>query len=282
MKINRLKKTTMWACMIIVLAMILSLTVLADLIFIEAETGKAGGIETINDGGAYNGKCIQSTDTEQTIEYTFSIEKAGNYFIWARVYAESSGDNSYFYSLNGEKYDLTDPEMFIFDFYEDNENPTGGDYDFDPKIQGDSLYSTWYWMRMNWRDTSEDPAIWYNTKNHEMKAGNNTLLLQTREVGAMIDKFIITDDASYDPKKITGDPEAAYLEEKAASEAAAAVVEEPAAPEPVVVAEPPPPAPVVEVTPKTSDNMFNLFLGFVVISVVLSGVLTVMRRKTNK
>ena len=257
----------------------MSLNVFADMLFIEAESGKADGIATVNNSGAYNGKAIQSKETEQTIEYKFNIEKAGKYIIWARVYATASSDNSYLYSFNGSK---NGSDLWIFDFYEENDNPTPGSSDpyFDPKVQGPELYSTWYWIRMNYRDVSTDPAGWYNTQIFDMSTGTQTLLLQTREVGAMIDKFIITDDLNYNPNKIDGDPEVPYLAELAAAAAAAAAAEAAAAAPsaaveevqvPVAVAAP---APV----PNTSDNG-SVYVLMLLSALLTAGVLILRRRK---
>ena len=193
-------------------------------VFIEAESGKNSGMQIADDAGAFNGKCIVSQDAEDTIEYTINIDNPGQYVIWARVYAEAASDNSYLYSFNGDTFNGTD--MWIFDFYEMNEQPTPNDRFFDPKLQGDELYFTWYWLRMNYRDPSVDPAAWWNMQFFNMKAGANTLLLKTREIGAKIDKFIVTDDLDYDPKTISGDPEVPYLAKLAEEAAAAAAAEE--------------------------------------------------------
>ena len=235
-----------------------------DFIFIEAESGKNSGMNIASDAGAYSGKCIVSKDAEDTMEYTIDIANPGEYVIWARVYAENEADNSYLYSLNGDLFNGTD--MWIFDFYEFNAQPTPSDRYYDPLLQGADLYFQWYWMRMDWRDTNVDPAVWWNMKFFDMKAGANEFLLKTREIGAKIDKFIVTNNLDYDPKLIVGDPEASYLAQLAAEEAAAAA--EAAANEEVPA---PSPAPDPGTSPVTGNTgIIILFVALAASGFVLS------------
>jgi hypothetical protein len=239
----------------------LSLTALgASFVFIEAESGQNNGMGIIDDGAAYSGKCIVAQTTDDTIEYAFDIENAGKYVIWARVYGVDSTMNSFLYSMDGERFN---DAMLIFDLYELVDLSNTDDPYYDPVISTDEMYEQWYWMRVNWRDNSDDPAIWHNTKIFDLSAGSHSLLFQARELESRIDKMIITDDLGYDPKTISGDPEVPYREElarlaaeKAAAEAAEAAANE-TPEEPVAPAEPPPPAPAV---PQTSDNAMVLVL----------------------
>ena len=286
MKINRKKKFG-FVCLTLILIMTLSLTVFADMLFIEAESGKIDGLSVVNNTGAFSGKAIQSTEAEQTVEYTFNIDKAGKYLIWARVYCTFAEDNSYFYSLDGDTYNGSD--LWIFDYYEDSDYEIKPDQKYiRPEYNDPALYSTWYWIPMSYRDTGGDPVTRHNVRIFDMTAGSHKLLLQTREIGAMIDKFIITDDLDYDPSKITGDPEAVYLAAIAAEAAAKAAAEAAAAAPVVVEAVPAPaPAPVAAVStsatpPATSDTAFTYILIFMLSSVVFSATITILRRGKNR
>ena len=248
MKKHRIKKQIICVCMTLILVLILALPVLAEFIFIEAESGQNSGFAIV-DGGALNGKAIEAATADDTIEYTFNIEKGGKYTIWARVWGVDSTMNSFLYSFNGDTFN---DAMWIFDLYEEvGEISNADDPYYDPMVNTSELYESWYWMRVNYRDNSGDPAVWHNTRIFDMPAGTNTLVIKARELSSRIDKMIITDDFSYDPKTIAGDPEVPYLaalaaaEAEAAAAAAAAEQEQPAAAE----------GPTATVAaPKTSDS----------------------------
>ena len=286
MKIKRSKKFTSFAyiCITLILIISLSLTALADLLFVEAESGKVDGISIIDDGAAFGGKVIQTTDVEQTSEYTFNLEKAGTYIIWARVFHEHNEDNSYFYSVDGDTYNGAD--LWIFDYYEESEYEVipGGKYLRPEYNNAAAVNSTWYWIPLTYRDADADPVTRHNIKLFDLTAGAHTLLLQAREVGAKIDKIIITDDLDYAPHTIDGDPEAVYLAELAAIEAAAAAEAEALAAATVtaeavevpVQAAVEAPAPVV---PQTGDNAFVYVLAFALLGSI--SVIILRRRREN-
>jgi hypothetical protein len=274
-------KKIMCAFLIAILMLSLSLTVSADTLFIEAESGAIkNGMLVVDANGAYSGKVIQSTerDVDESVEYTFNIENAGKYIIWARVYATHAEDNSYFFSVNGDMYN--GHSLYTFDYYEDSDyevnldNPDNAKF-IRPEYQ-DPLYDVWYWIPLSFRDVDEDPQTRHNVKFFDLPAGTNKLYVETREAGALIDKFIITDDLNYEPHKIDGDPETIYLAEKAAAEAAAAP-----APEPAPAAEAATPAPVAVPTPapQTSDNILFSILIF---AAVCAAAIFVLKRRECK
>ena len=268
-------KQIMFLLMTALLILTLSLPVLAEFVFIEAESGKTSNFPIIDNAGAFNGKAIEAQTADDEIVYTFNIEKAGKYTIWARVWGVDSTMNSFLYSLNG---DMFNDALWIFDLYEAvGEISNDADPYYDPMINTSDLYETWYWMRINWRDNSGDPAIWHNTKIFDMKAGENTLLIKARELSSRIDKLIITDDLGYDPKTISGDPEAPYLAEFAAAKAAAdaaaaAAAAEEAAPAPAAEQRPAPQA------PRTADGSM-VFVLILIPAAVLSVLLLRKKRK---
>ena len=286
MKIKRSKKFTSFAyiCITLILIISLSLTALADLLFIEAESGKVDGISIIDDGAAFGSKAIQTTELGQTIEYTFNLEKSGKYIVWARVFHEHNEDNSYFYSLDEDTYD--GENLWIFDYYEESEYEVipGGKYLRPEYNNAAAVNSTWYWIPLTYRDANADPVTRHNIKLFDLTEGAHTLLLQAREVGAKIDKIIITDDLDYAPHTIDGDPEAIYLAELAAIEAAAVAEAEALAAATVtaeavevpVQAAVEAPAPVV---PQTGDNAFVYVLAFALLGAL--GVISLRRRREN-
>ncbi|MCL1792263.1 MAG: hypothetical protein FWG34_00175 [Oscillospiraceae bacterium] len=281
MKTRRFKKQALCTCMTAMLILALSLPALAGFVFIEAESGKTDNFPIISNADAFSGKAIEAQTDADTIEYTFTVENAGKYIIWARVMGIDSTMNSFLYSLDGE---MNGADYWIFDLPEAVDLSNTDDAYYESKFSTDELYEKWYWMPINYRDVSDDPAVWHNTKIFDMAAGEHTLVVKARELSSKIDKFIITDDLSYYPNAIAGDPEIPYLEalaaEKAAAEAAeaeaaaaaqAAQQEEAAA---AAATEPPPPA---AAAPQTSDGIVFPVLIFIA-SLVLSAGLSFFRK----
>lgn len=283
-RLKKLKKQIIFVLTAILFIMTFTITALADMVFIEAESGKIDGLSTVDDSGAFGGKAIQSTEAAETVEYNFNIADAGTYLIWARVKHENNEDNSYFYSLDGSTYNGVD--LWIFDYYENSEYELTADTKYlRPEYNDDNaILNKWYWIPLTYRDAEGDPVTRHNPQYFEISAGSHTLLMETREVGALIDKLIITNDLDYAPHTIDGDPEAIYLAEIAAAEAAAAeaaAVDENAMgggddnvhvePAPVVTAP-------VAVAPQTSDNVSI----FVIILMLSAAVLFARRRAVSK
>ena len=261
-----MKKQIIAVFLTVVLLLGLTLPVAAAHIFIDAASGKNNGMNIVSDPAAYSGKYIEALNADDSIEYTFNIESAGKYVIWARIMGFDSGTNSFLYSFDG---DSNGDALWIFDLYEaltTEINPA--DPFFDPKVGTNELYETWYWMPINARvpATDTDPAVWHTARIFDMSVASHTIMFKCRETTARIDKLIITNDMSYNPNKIEGDPEIAYLasiviEEAAVEEAAAAETQAPTT-KPNV--------------PQTSDNILIIGMIFIGLSVVL-----LRKRKIN-
>ncbi|MCL2816482.1 MAG: hypothetical protein FWD23_17945 [Oscillospiraceae bacterium] len=287
-----MKKRVIFLCVTAALILTLSLTALAaDPIFIYASEGKNKGMVLTDSGESYSGKYVSGDTDETYIDYTFNIAEAGDYIIWARVWASGDANNSLLYHMGGKAspnsvtfadnintFDMRDALWGEQDVL--NPNRPSWDNFYDPDIHNsEDWYGVWYWMPICYRGVSDEISFYkYTTDRFSLGAGDHTLTIYTRisEPDARFDMFIVTNDLSYDPSKAGGDPKTAWLAahpaaaeepEPAAEEAPAepAAVPEPAAPAP----EPAPPA------PQTGDP----FLIFQVTALLAAGTAYLARKK---
>jgi len=232
--------------------------------------------------GAFNDKYIYGEENSyEIINYEFEIKEAGDYYLWFRLMGQGDDFNSFFVMIDGGGFNQNDGygdgEYYTFDMWEPSE---GYDYSdsnpFLPSLDDhknpDWIYNpNWHWIPLSYRDATVDPPVRHNLVKQNFTAGKHTMEIMTREPECYLDKIIITNNLSYDPRAISGDPESIYLAELAAAEAAAAAEAEAAAPEPTAA------APVVTApAPQTGDNTVIYFLAFVLVA---SAALTLLRRR---
>lgn len=150
-------------------------------------------IKLNDDSGTYNGKMLSgfTRDDEGSNDFTtlkFSIPSDGKYAVWFLVSATGDTDNSLFLSLD-------DGDLFTCDYLEGE----------------DSYYNNWYYMWMNSRseiveetgmeNVGSAAALTGQKKYFDLKTGDHTLKIITREPEAKYAAVIITDDLNYDPNK---------------------------------------------------------------------------------
>lgn len=265
--VNKLKL----ALVLIMALSMLAINVHADTLFIEAETGTDSSMTIGSDSDAYGGKYIYSDELEKSITYKFTIEEAGKYLIWARVYATNDTDNSMFFLVDGQT--LEGQENYVFDFYEPSEYEIAQDNKLLPDDfrAGDPYYGKYYWLPLSYRDVNVDPAIRFNYIEFDLKAGEHTLVMMPREAGARVDKLIITSDLSYDPTKISIDPEEQWAIDNAPVEIAEP---EASAEAPVTTA----PTPTVTAA-QTSDSI--VWLVFLSLAAVMTITLIAKKRSVR-
>jgi len=113
-------------------------------------------------------------------QYKFSVAKTGTYYIWCRVLAASPNSDSFFVGIDGSK-----PE--IFDFTQD-------------------LWSAqWQWRPITLRnaeipDTPESLRL--IPRKLDLDAGEHAVTFQGREVGAKINRLVVTDQAAFKPEQL--------------------------------------------------------------------------------
>ena len=260
--VNKLKL----AFVLILACCMLAVSVYADTIFIEAESGTDNSFPIESDSNAYGGKYIASAELEKSITYKFNITEAGKYLIWTRNFATNDVDNSMFYIIDGTG--LENQENFVYDYYEPSEYEIAENrYTPENFREPEAYYGHWYWMPMSYRDVNVDPAVRFNLKEFDLSAGEHTLVIMPREAGARMDKLIITNDMSYDPTVISIDPEEQWIIDNTVIEADVPAPAETEAPAAAVVADPTP----VAAAPQTSDNTM-LFVLFALAGLTAVGV----------
>lgn len=211
----------------------------AETIFIEAESAKNETLIIQDHDGAFNGKVLTSTEKEQKATIEFEVKEGGTYAIWARVHHKTQLDNSFFYSMDKEE------TKWVFDLFEDESQK--------------EHFNNWYWWKLNFRNE----GVLFNEKLYELSPGKHTLDLYAREPGALLDKIIITNDLTYDPTEIMGDPEVAT---QAPAEAQASSGTEAAA------------QTTTEANPQTGDAGITLYL---ILAAAGAASFLLLRRKSG-
>ena len=198
------------ACLSLILIVALATSAsAAHVIFFDSSHATLDGVQVVASADAFSGTYVQSTYAYQSATFTFNAEHAGTYMMWARVYAEHNEDNSWFFSFNGDLYN--DVELWVFDYYEASDFEV---VETSPLILGgyntDAWFSIWYWIPVTFRDTEAYPPTRFNLRTFEVREGENTMFIETREIGAKIDQFFMTTDLDFDPNTIDGNLEAHF------------------------------------------------------------------------
>jgi lysophospholipase L1-like esterase len=135
---------------------------------LEAESGQiTGNIAVGASSDASGGKYIYGTPgapQDGSVEYIFNILEAGTYYIWGRCFALSDTRDSFFIEVDGS------PSLMRWDL--------------------EQTYYTWLWQKVN-----ED-----NVQDFYFNVGQHTLKVVKRDEGVQLDKFLITNDPSYEPE----------------------------------------------------------------------------------
>lgn len=292
-----MKKQIICAFMTLALLLTLSITALAaDPIFIHASSGQNKGMVMTDDAESFSGKYVSGFEDGTSIDYTFNITEAGDYIVWARVWAALHDSNSLLYHMNGK----ANPNSVTFadnintfdmhdEFWGEQDilwpgRPSWDNF-YNPDIHNsEEWYKKWYWMPICYRGVSDEISFYkYVTDRFALSAGDNTLTIYTRilEPDARFDMFIVTNDLSYNPNNINGDPELAWI---AANPPPAEVVEEaPAAetPEAQEQQEQPPAVASPPRAPATSDNAAFLVWAAALAAAAVSAITAIRRRRAR-
>ena len=229
-------------------------------------------IYLVDEPELYGGKALEGDDRDDDAAthfsiLNFSVPADGKYGVWFLVWAESEAANSLYISLDGG-------DMFTFDYMESDEQPNP-DFEY---------YYIWYWMWMNARheisEAHDLPMDGFNAymtgqkKFFDLKAGDHSLKITTREPYAKYAGVIITDDLNYDPNNDPAlqvgkiDPASVYPDPAILAAAEAAAEAEAAAREAEAAAQESSNA-AASSSPKTGDTAIILFAIAVICSVVV-------------
>jgi len=108
----------------------------------------------------------------KTATYTVTIAQAGEYIFWGRIVAPSSKDNSFYVQVDSGNNNVWNL-------------PTG---------------SSWQWDQVEY-------SFWGGPIRFNLSPGTHTIKIKAKEDGAMIDKFLLTNDLNYTPSGLGGDDE---------------------------------------------------------------------------
>jgi len=147
-----------------------------EYLWLEAENGALAAPMTersdvLASGGSYTSS---STTNQGTAIYKFNVTTAGNYLIWGRVIAPTTGNDSVFITVDGLPEDVWDVLLA--------ENS-----------------SNWTWDRVCLRGAGSPVAPEYDPKLFNLTTGTHTLTIRGREASTYLDKLLITNDTSYVP-----------------------------------------------------------------------------------
>jgi len=306
MKNYHVKRKFIYILITVTLILTLSLTVLADTLFIEAESGTPDAADPMLTGsgsGAYGDKYIYGENNGvEKISYEFTLQEAGDYYIWFRMMGQDDNSNSFFVKVDGSGFNQdtgnTKDEYYTFDMWEPSE---GFDYavnnPFLPTLEHmkDPVWCynpNWHWIPLSYRDATGATPVRFDLVKLTLAAGKHTMDIMTREPGAYLDKIVITNDLTYDLTKMDSDPQdpqTAYLAAQTAAPAAAtdaATTEAPATvaavTEQVTVqttSVQSAPAPAIVSAVQTSDDGLIYGLIFIFAAISSAVVIAVRRRK---
>ena len=150
---------------------------------IEAETGiLTAPMQVVSNIQASGGSCIMSdTDNLGAAVFNFYVGETGSYKIMAKVFALSSGSDSFFIKVDGETEDIWDL------------CPTGSA----------SEYNAWRDIVVTKRGSGvyEDP---YSSYMFNLGKGNHTITFRGREASALLDYFYLvkTEENVLPPKRL--------------------------------------------------------------------------------
>ena len=132
---------------------------------IEAESGDISApMVRRDDNKAFNQQYITNANGNGKITYTFEVQNAGVYKIWARAIAPDGASDSFFVKMDNGAFD-------IWDITNSNK---------------------WKWTKINARALGGE-------KSYNLSAGVHTFEVKAREGGAKLDKIVVTNDAAYVP-----------------------------------------------------------------------------------
>ncbi|MDD2599695.1 MAG: hypothetical protein PHO37_10760 [Kiritimatiellae bacterium] len=103
---------------------------------------------------------------EGAAEYSFELEKKGVYTLWCRVWWEDECGNSFTVKIND------DPAILFGE---------------------DATYKVWHWVKYPVARTSA---------KINLKAGKNTMRIENREDGIMVDQILFSEDQRFVPVDI--------------------------------------------------------------------------------
>src|SRR3989344_7500536 len=142
---------------------------------LEAENANVITPERIeNDPVASGGKYIVSSENNRgSGVFTVNVEAAGTYYLWGRVLARNSSEDSFYVSANG----------LIEDVYDTAEGKWSNE---------------WQWTRVNGRGNTGLPNS-ISSRPFNLRQGVNIIIFRSREQGSKLDAIYLASNPSSSP-----------------------------------------------------------------------------------
>jgi len=146
---------------------------------IEAESGTiTSPFQTVSDSIVSGSKYIQAVTESGSAIYTFSIDKAGEYKMIGRVYAEDDSTDSFYFSIDNAPNDI---------------------WDLNPHALA-SEFGVWRDDELTKRGSGGFDSPQYDPYSFNLASGSHSLTLRGREGGAKLDYlyFLLVSTCSHD------------------------------------------------------------------------------------
>ena len=142
---------------------------------LEAESAALSGpMASASDVQAFGGQYITNNAANAgSATWTFTVPTAGAYYVWCRVLASSSADDSFFVTAPSSGQDV----------YDDAEG---------------TWSPSWQWTILNGRAGTGVPLT-LDPRIVNLTSGTNTLVFQGRDLNSKLDRLIVTSDPSFVP-----------------------------------------------------------------------------------
>lgn len=156
-------------------------------LFLEAESGSiVSPMAIVNEPSASGSRFIATTEAlSGTATFRFTVPTTNQYYLWARVIAPSSAQNTFFFSMDDEPEEVYDAAERHFS-------------------------NAWQWNRWSGRPQGSSAQNQY-PKIFALAPGVHTLQLRGREVNTKLDRLCITSNPNFQPEPsaaevaVTGD-----------------------------------------------------------------------------
>ncbi|MCH8293700.1 hypothetical protein IH992_21675 [Candidatus Poribacteria bacterium] len=160
-----------------------------DAIVLEADAGKMDkGVKIIDEKDASEGK---ATDHERGIktEHEIDIPKAGDWYLWIRIFCPDGGRDSYWIGIDKATPDpaedaLGEQAVRIYSAAGDSVNTK------------DQPFNIWFW---DFGKSNADPHSSFKIKS----PGKHILWSKGREPGTLLDQLLLTMDDTFNPEEET-------------------------------------------------------------------------------
>ncbi|HEY9173042.1 MAG TPA: hypothetical protein VI136_12215, partial [Verrucomicrobiae bacterium] len=180
-------------------------------LLVEAETGWLSGPMMVSTNSCPAGDsqtvCYISTLTagQGTASYGFDVQETGRYYLWARVLAGDTADNTFYVSGDGALAGVLNAEA------------------------ADSVTKAWHWVRLTVGNGTSGGNTPRYTSHASQPAfvtfdpGVHQLTVSGGGAGVLLDKFIVTNDPNFVPAEMVVSPTAPRILNIAMSAAGARV-----------------------------------------------------------